>query len=1583
MVVFHKKHNSKLCTLAVFVFMACGLNANAVTYYVNAQGGDDGNNGQSLTTAWRTLGKANSAVQPGDTVLVRGGTYNETIRPGTSGTQGNYITYVRYNNEEAVITDVYDAVDLRNKNYVVIDGLKILNVDHDWINMEENANHNIVQNCHMEEASGWAGISIVNDSNYNKIINNVLIGYVGPDDLIYIRNGSDYNVVEGNDLKYAPHYGVNIQVSSYYNVVRNNRVWNPWHGSLGTYTNSHYTLFEDNIMLDSGEDAANIPPAPAGRSQSGRDATRNWARHDHAGMQIGASNCIVRRNIFVNNGVGLPFASGGSNLYNHVYSNTHVLDHWAVRFSTRSDSGYASYGNVFRNDNYYNNQQYGITYFVDDTVRHDNYFLSDNVYLSDSNPVWHYSDGFPTISTLESKYPAEWQGSIQQDPLFVNENGVNDYDNSNFDPQSLRLQSGSRMIDAGTHLTTATSAGNGTSIPVDDASYFYDGWGIPGEQGDLIQLEGQSQTARITSIDYDNNWITVDRTLSWSVGQGVSLPYQGSAPDIGAFEYASTTTTYTLSTSATHGSVTPSQGSYTAGTSVTLQAMADSGYEFTGWSADLSGSTNPASLTMNADKSVTANFAEVAPTTYTLSASGTNGSVTKTPEKASYSQGETVTLTATPSTGYSFASWSGDASGTSPSTAVTMDGNKSVTANFTANTYTLTASGVNGAVAKTPEKASYSQGETVTLTATPSTGYSFSSWSGDASGTSPSTAVTMDGNKSVTANFTANTYTLTASGVNGAVAKTPEKASYNHGETVTLTATASTGYSFASWSGDASGTSPSTTVTMDSNRSVTANCAINTYTLTAGGTNGSVMRTPDKTSYTHGETVTVTAVPSTGYEFVSWSGDLTGGTTPATFVMDTNKSVVASFRAEGVDETPPVVVASSPEADAIQVPLNSLVTLHVSDDGDGVDADTVTISINGELVYSGDVASYASASGVCRRTGTEADYRYTYQSGADFGFDETIAVSVNASDLSGNVMGEHAYSFDTEMLAFGVNQGVSQGPENVDKDSPSTAHDSSGNIWVVWHAGPVGQRDIYASTMGADEGSFADPLQLTTDSGDQCNPDIAIGPDDKLYVVWEDNRQGNWDVYLKTSLDGASWSTDTRITNSDDGQTAPVIGVDSASGCHVAWEDDAEGQQDIYVASSSDGFVSETISQVTSDTSDQTGPDIAVDASGSVYLVWTDARNGSDDIYGAASNGGPWTNIAVVTGAGHQYAPALATEDEGAWLHVVWADDVAGDSDVYYASSEGMPSSPLARVNIVDDTSGVDQLTPILTTSGSAGNALRVFVCWQDWRNVTLAGEDTDLYFVEVRNGDEINVLVGDGGTGSDQSAPAIGVDSNGSPYIVWTDDRNTSTEIYCAGTTFWDPDVLDSQAVTASEGGTVGIASPSDVGDVSVVIPPQASSQDVTISIAEIRNPQATPSPEAVSYEFGPSGLEFVQPVTITVPYAVDRFGDNPPEPYWYDSRTDSLSQEGITHIEVITISPTVRAVRFRTTHFTPYYLVPSGSVGSAGGSSGGGCSVSPTGDGAIAEFLLPYVGLAGVMLMLRRRDWKLRRATEGGRQG
>jgi hypothetical protein len=100
----------------------------------------------------------------------------------------------------------------------------------------------------------------------------------------------------------------------------------------------------------------------------------------------------------------------------------------------------------------------------------------------------------------------------------------------------FHLTFGSPMIDAGRFLTTTNNSGeNSTVMQVDDAGWFSDGFGLV--SGDTIQLEDEEDQAVIKSIDYPARLLTLDRSLSWHSGQGVTIKYIGKGPDIGAFEY--------------------------------------------------------------------------------------------------------------------------------------------------------------------------------------------------------------------------------------------------------------------------------------------------------------------------------------------------------------------------------------------------------------------------------------------------------------------------------------------------------------------------------------------------------------------------------------------------------------------------------------------------------------------------------------------------------------------------------------------------------------------------------------------------------------------------------------------------------------------------------------------------------------------------------------------------------------------------------------------------------------------------------------------------------------------------------------
>lgn len=209
-----------------------------------------------------------------------------------------------------------------------------------------------------------------------------------------------------------------------------------------------------------------------------------------------------------------------------------------------------------------------------------------------------------------------------------------------------------------------------------------------------------------------------------------------------------------------------------------------------------------------------------------------------------------------------------------------------------------------GTVGRDPDKENYACGEVVTLTATPGAGYKFSSWGGDMSGSENPKTLTMNGTKNVVANFVPDvqyTVTLNANPVEGGqVTKSPEKPTYSPGEEITLTATPNLGYFFSNWSGGASGTTNPLTVPVNNNLAITGNFTAappRTLTLTINGT-GTVAKLPDKTTYLHGEQVTLTAAPGANAEFLNWgvgTPPTTVTTNPLVITMDGDKAVTANF----------------------------------------------------------------------------------------------------------------------------------------------------------------------------------------------------------------------------------------------------------------------------------------------------------------------------------------------------------------------------------------------------------------------------------------------------------------------------------------------------------------------------------------------------------------------------------------------------------------------------------------------------------------------------------------------------------------
>ena len=143
------------------------------------------------------------------------------------------------------------------------------------------------------------------------------------------------------------------------------------------------------------------------------------------------------------------------------------------------------------------------------------------------------------------------------------------------------------------------------------------------------------------------------------------------------------------------------------------------------------------------------------------------------------------------------------------------------------------------------------------------------------------------------------TLTVTANPAEGGTVS-PSSQQYDSGDVVSITATPSSEYVFQSWSGSASGTSQSTTVTMNSDKAVVANFVKKKYVLTLnvegeGSVTEKVIKAGVATDYNSGTIVELTAVPGGEWLFVEWKGDLTGSENPKQITINKAKTVTAVF----------------------------------------------------------------------------------------------------------------------------------------------------------------------------------------------------------------------------------------------------------------------------------------------------------------------------------------------------------------------------------------------------------------------------------------------------------------------------------------------------------------------------------------------------------------------------------------------------------------------------------------------------------------------------------------------------------------
>jgi len=497
----------------------------------------------SLNHPYSTLQAGANVAQPGDTVLVKAGTYTAptggyttpVLTIVTSGTANAPIRFQNYNNEK-VILDA-EAVSSSSNNghrrgieigssysHVEIVGFVIRNAFREGIDIKGQnilIGDCIIENCGLNSTNGESAGVKFDGSQFvtmrRCVARNCYNGFGArhaKDTLIEDCLSYDNGVALNGTLLF-PENGNGFQTG----VARNgsdrvhfkrciaiNNADDGWDMS-----HSRDCTLDNCISMD--QNSLNLPDGDGGgfkigNDQNETDPTRQMRR------------ILVRNTIAVGNKAnGIDPRDGIDGVF---YNNTAYGNKGSFGFS----SGATGHAAMFYNNLSWGNQQSDL-------------FKGDNAKTADYNN-WADSSG--------NQVPGGDVNSIRANPGFANPSAAIDRSWQGFASDDVRgilptvnhirnqvlanltltnTTPSTTSIDRGTFITRTIGAGSGVQIPVtDDATRRF-------RVGDEIQVQNGGR-AHIVSLS--SSTITVDAPLTFTSGAGVHLPYNGSAPDMGAVE---------------------------------------------------------------------------------------------------------------------------------------------------------------------------------------------------------------------------------------------------------------------------------------------------------------------------------------------------------------------------------------------------------------------------------------------------------------------------------------------------------------------------------------------------------------------------------------------------------------------------------------------------------------------------------------------------------------------------------------------------------------------------------------------------------------------------------------------------------------------------------------------------------------------------------------------------------------------------------------------------------------------------------------------------------------------------------------
>ena len=546
-----------IISLSYYLNEVIPLAASSSNYYV-ANDGDDSNDGLTPSTPWKTIGKVNSAMfnsiikNGADIYFNRGDTFDDTyLLMGKCGTTSDTMIVGAYGtgNPPVFEGNKYGIYwNEANGQNVRFDNLEISTISNQGVSFRKDNTRNIT----------FSNLTIHGVTNNGMLLYDI-DGYTIDNCTVYDCNLGGI-VMYGSSTSYRITNGY-VKNSVAYNIGTDGFSIHPT-GSNPTGRVGDYHYFINCTGYNCGEDMLDITSGNhilvkdcEGYGNSGSSVLvdhgptnvtiDNYYSHDepddgivlHIGADVIIRNSVIEN--FTNHGLYIYGTDSSTLMQNLTFYNNDVITNlYDTLVQVQDDSQYLT----FKNNIFYSTASATPNMFItyinapaNLSVTYSNW--SNNVWWREDDgagdDTWWTYDGSNNHNLTAWNANDEVYNDVRDDPKFTDAAG-----------SDFTLNASSPCMDAGSWLTTTNGGGTGATITVHEASYFFAGLTDIGANDEDIDGDnifvGDDKNLEIIAVDYNDETITVNRSITWTDEEDVSLSsYYGSSPDIGAYEFPS------------------------------------------------------------------------------------------------------------------------------------------------------------------------------------------------------------------------------------------------------------------------------------------------------------------------------------------------------------------------------------------------------------------------------------------------------------------------------------------------------------------------------------------------------------------------------------------------------------------------------------------------------------------------------------------------------------------------------------------------------------------------------------------------------------------------------------------------------------------------------------------------------------------------------------------------------------------------------------------------------------------------------------------------------------------------------------